>query len=155
MKIYFCHSRDFDYKKELYKPIKDSVLNTQHEIIFPHEDTSSTINTKDVIKSCDVVFAEVSFPATGLGIELGWADTYSTRIVCISKVGAKISGSLKFITSNFIEYENTDDLVEKIEDFLMNFKHISPANKNERRKIDDIKGNKKEIGCLGCAIQNG
>jgi len=71
MKIYLCHSRDFDYKNGLYKPVRESALNKQHEIVFPHENESSTTNTKDVIKTYDIVFAEVSFPATGLGIELG------------------------------------------------------------------------------------
>jgi hypothetical protein len=118
MKIYFCHSRDFDFKNDLYKPIRESVLNTQHEIIFPHEDYSSTINTKDVVKNCDVVFAEVSFPATGLGIELGWADIFSVPIVCFYKIDKKISGSLKFITNNFIEYSDLNDLLSKIESFL-------------------------------------
>jgi len=139
----------------LYKPVRESVLNKQHEIIFPHEDESSTINTKDVIKNSDVVFAEVSFPATGLGIELGWADTYAVPIVCFSKTGAKISGSLKFITKNFIEYVDTEDLVEKTQKFLTSFKLISVANTNEKREIVDIKGNKKQLGCLGCAIQKG
>lgn len=26
---------------------------------------------------------------------------------------------------------------------------------NQKREIEDIKGNKKQVGCLGCAIQNG
>lgn len=26
---------------------------------------------------------------------------------------------------------------------------------DQKREIIDIKGNKKELGCLGCAIQNG
>ncbi len=89
MKIYFCHSREFDYQKELYDPIRESHLNTQHEIIFPHENNFQTINTKEVIKNCDIIFAEVSFPSTGLGIELGWADTYVIPIVCVSKVSTK------------------------------------------------------------------
>jgi len=132
MKIYFCHSRAFDYKNDLYKPLRESALNNQHEIVFPHEDESSTINTKDVIKNCDVIFAEVSFPATGLGIELGWADIYSTPIVCVHKVGAKISGSLKFIAKDFIEYTDMEDLIEKIEKFLASFRYISPSNTNEK-----------------------
>jgi len=133
MKIYFCHSREFDYKNDLYKPVRESALNKQHEVIFPHEDDFSTINTKDVIKTCDVIFAEVSFPATGLGIELGWADIYSVPIVCFHKTGAKVSGSLKFITNNFIEYSDSNDLVNKIESFLTTPDiQASPAQKKSR-----------------------
>lgn len=135
MKIYFCHSRDFDYKNDLYRPIRESVLNTQREIIFPHEDDFSTIKTKDVIKTCDVVFAEVSFPATGLGIELGWADTYAVPIVCFNKIGVKVSGSLKFITTNFIEYSSANDLVKNIENFLNGFKGISQTKEKTHESL--------------------
>lgn len=118
MKIYFCHSRDFDYKNDLYAPIRKSELNNRHEFIFPHESDSITLKTKNIIPTCDIVFAEVSFPATGLGIELGWADAAAVPIVCISREGAKISGSLKFITNNFIKYSNHAELIERIEEIL-------------------------------------
>ena len=32
----------------------------------------------------------------------------------------KISSSLKFITNQFIEYENADDMIEKISNFIKN-----------------------------------
>src|SRR3989344_4757374 len=100
MKIYFCHSLNFDYKENLYKPVRNSEFNSQNEIIFPYEDGFLAIKTKDLIKTCNAVFAEVSFPSTGLGIELGWADIYAVPIVCLYKTDTKISGSLKFITNN-------------------------------------------------------
>lgn len=90
------------------------------------------MNTKDIIKNCDIVLAEVSLPATGLGIELGRASTYSIPIVCISKVGVKISDSLKFITKNFIEYSNSEDLIEKIHTFLEDIESTKESNVNEK-----------------------
>lgn len=118
MKLYFCHSKEFDYQKELYTPLRKSSLNGEHAIFLPHEDPENTIKSKDIIKSCDIVFAEVSFPATGMGIELGWADAFGVPIVCLHRKGAKVSGSLRFITSDFIEYADSDDLVNKITLFL-------------------------------------
>lgn len=59
--------------KELYEPLWASSVNEQCEIFFPYE-SDETVNSKEKIKECDAVFAEVSFPATGLGIELGWAE---------------------------------------------------------------------------------
>ena len=35
MKIYIAHSREFDYKNELYTPIKKVLKD--HEVILPHE----------------------------------------------------------------------------------------------------------------------
>jgi hypothetical protein len=61
-----------------------------------------------------MVLAEVSNPATGQGIELAWANANNIPIVCVFKKGADISGSLKFITDKIIEYENSNDMIEKI-----------------------------------------
>ena len=76
------------------------------------------INTKQIISSYDLLIAEVSLPATGQGIELGWADYAKTSILCIYKKGIQISSSLKFITDNFIEYENEENMISQINDFI-------------------------------------
>jgi hypothetical protein len=74
MKIYVSHSTSFDFKEELYKPIRSSDLNSIHEIILPHEDSNEQFKTLDLFKSggCKLIIAEVSYPSTGQGIELGW-----------------------------------------------------------------------------------
>jgi nucleoside 2-deoxyribosyltransferase len=122
MKIYVSHSKNFDYKKELYEVLEAANLN--QEFIFPHKDSNTSFNTKDLLqnKKCDLVLAEVSYPATGQGIELGWADIYQIPIICIYKNQAKIAGSLKIISNTFMEYENTEDLILKLNSY---FKHYS------------------------------
>ncbi len=109
-----------NYKEELYLPIRESKLNSENEIILPHEiyQEASDFVTKDIIKKCDVMVAEVSFPATGLGIELGWADSFGRPIICIYRKGSKISGSLKVVCKNFIEYTDKEDLIEKLDSAL-------------------------------------
>ena len=118
MKIYISHSSKYDYKNKLYNPIKNSNLVESNEIFLPHEDPNQIINTKEIISNSDLVIAEVSVPTIGQGIELGWADYAKTPILCIYEKGAEISSSLKFITNNFIEYEDSDDLVSKISEFI-------------------------------------
>ena len=117
MKIYIGHSKNFDFKKELYQPLKQSGLASKHELVFPHE-TDQVINSKDIIKNCDLMIAEVSFPATGLGIELGWANCFERQIICIYKTGSKISSSLKVVTNTFIEYSDNEELVNKLSEVL-------------------------------------
>lgn len=120
MKIYFGHSREFDFKEELYKPIRNSDFNSSYDIIFPHEVNEKITDfvSKDVIKNCDLMIAEISHKSTGLGIELGWADLFGRPILCIYKKNTKVSESLKVITDNFIEYDNSDDLIIKLGKFL-------------------------------------
>jgi hypothetical protein len=117
MKIYFSHAKDFDFENKLYVPLKKSNLFSKHEIFLPHDGGRSE-NTKDAMGSFDLVIAEVSKPATGQGIELGRAEMLNVPILCISERGSKISGSLKYLTDSFIEYDNPADMIEKIASFL-------------------------------------
>jgi hypothetical protein len=120
MKIYIGHNRGFDFLKDLYAPLKDSKLAIDHEFIFPHERTQDAYPSKNLFtnKGCDLVVAETSFPSTGLGIELGWADAFGIKIVCLVKEGAKISGSLKAITKEILVYKDSVDLVNKLSNYL-------------------------------------
>lgn len=117
MKIYIAHSKDFDYKNELYAPLRSSRLNAEHEIFLPHE-TDQFINTKDIIEKSDIVIAEVSFPATSEGIELGWADGFHVPILCLYKEGTNPSRSLGAVTKSVVSYVDKVDLLRKIEGLL-------------------------------------
>ncbi|MGH7204169.1 MAG: hypothetical protein ACREHC_07025, partial [Candidatus Levyibacteriota bacterium] len=88
MKIFVSHSTKFNYEEELYKPLRNSALNQKHEIILPHEN-GQHLETKDVIRNCDLVVAEVSISSTGQGIELGWANEAYISIICFYKDGAE------------------------------------------------------------------
>ena len=114
MKIYISHASKFDYINKLYNPIKESEFFKEHEFIFPH-DGDKVINTKEIISKSDLLIAETSIQTTGQGIELGWADFSHVPIICIYEKGAEISSSLKFITKDLIEYENIEDMINKIE----------------------------------------
>lgn len=123
MTIYISHSRDFDYKNELYVPLRNSALHKNHTIILPHETSDMPYETKKLFASgkCDLVIAECSYPSTGQGIELGWATMYNITVLCIYKEDAKISGSLKVISDYFIAYENKEDLLKKMSETLASF----------------------------------
>jgi hypothetical protein len=68
MLVQFGHSKNYDYEKELYEPIQKSNLLKKNEIILPHN--GLPVNSKETLQKVDIFFAEVSYPATGLGIEL-------------------------------------------------------------------------------------
>ena len=122
MKIYISHSKDFDYKKELYLPIRKSDLYKNNRITLPHENSNESFNSKEFIKnSCDLIIAEVSIPATGVGIELGWADAFNIPILCIYKKDIKYPGSINTITKNIIDYEDSIDMINKIQKFIDSF----------------------------------
>jgi hypothetical protein len=121
MKIYFAHSANSEFKKNY--PLLKKSFNKRVSFIFPYDKRTKPINSRQEIKNCDLVFAEVSHPSTGLGIELGWADGFKKKIICFHKKGSKISRSLKIISKTIIDYKDAKDLVAKIS----NLKEIENA----------------------------
>jgi hypothetical protein len=117
MKIYLAHSSGYDYENELYQPLKQSSLN-KHNIYYPHDGTNAGKMSKDVIRGSDLVLAEVSYPSTGQGIELGWADSSNIAILCVYRAGSDVSGAIKTVCSEFIEYSSLEELIDKLESRL-------------------------------------
>ena len=110
MKIYVGHSKNLNYMDELYKPIREVEKEGNDKFYLPHEDSEDHCNSREFYSDIDLFIAEVSYPATGLGIELGISYLDEVPIVCISKKGLKVSSSLNFVTNKFYEYENNEDL---------------------------------------------
>lgn len=119
MKIYVACSSNWNFEEEFYNPIKNSSLNEENELFYPLDEENKEIKSKDIIRESDLVIVEASITATGVGIELGWADCYNVPILVLYKKGKKHSASLKFITNNFIEYEDEADMVNKIKKFII------------------------------------
>ena len=113
MKLYLTHATSYDYKTDLYEPLKKTIA-VNHDIFFPHDEENVNTKSKDIIKESDVVLAEVSQPSTGQGIELGWADSFNVPIVCFYRSGSKPSGSLRFISNVFIEFSSVEEMTAKL-----------------------------------------
>ncbi len=115
-KIYVIHGTNFDFERELYAPLKKIV---EFEFIFPHVGENEVIDSKELIKNANLVLAEVSYPSTGSGIELGRAECVSVPIVAIFKKGSNVSSSIKFLTNDIIEYKNLSDDLEIIKECII------------------------------------
>lgn len=119
MKIYISHSTNFDFKKDLYQPLKDS--NLSKNFIFPHEKSLKQNTLKNIFssKKCNLIIAEISFPSTGQGIELCLANIiYKIPIICFYKKGYNYSKSLKDVSKKFVQYNNSKDLIKKIKQII-------------------------------------
>ncbi|HEY4511243.1 MAG TPA: hypothetical protein VJH55_00145 [Candidatus Paceibacterota bacterium] len=112
MKIYISHSRgQFDYKNGLYLPLRQSKLNSEYEIMFPHETSDEPFDSFPLLDSLGLFGAEVSFPSTGLGIELGRASMKKVPIVCFHMAGCVPARSVRNVTEHVYQYRCTDDLI--------------------------------------------
>ena len=116
MNIYVAHARKFDFKNELYLPLRQSSLNDEYEILLPHEFSEALFSSKEFFdKECDLLVVEASYGATGVGIEAGWADAYGVPIIAMYRSGMKMSGSLRPMCNAIIEYDSTDEMVSRLE----------------------------------------
>lgn len=115
MNIYISHCGGiYDYETELYKPLKESELARTNNFFLPHEPENLDTDAVTELKRMDVLVAEASFPSTGQGIELAQAKAAGVPIICFYKTGAKTSSSLRFVTSNIVEYTDMPDLLAKL-----------------------------------------
>lgn len=114
MRIYIGHSSGFDYHKELYEPLKASALFQLHQILLPHDTESTAQNERDFYFTLDLFVAEVSYPSTGLGIELAWAKDAGRKILCVHRADKKPSLALKTVCSDIRSYSDTEELIEVI-----------------------------------------
>jgi hypothetical protein len=83
MLIQVSHSRHYAFQEELYDPLKKAPFFAEYIWIFPHDGVE--IDSKESLQKVDLFIAEVSSPATGVGIEIGLASAYGKKIVCIYK----------------------------------------------------------------------
>lgn len=120
MKIYVSHSSKINFVKYLYNPLRDSSLAKVHEFLFPHEQGLDLFPTRELFfkHGCDAVFAEVSFPSHGQGIELGWAYDAGIRIIFGSKPETKLSVALPLLSEEFFTYTDNTDLVNKLSNYI-------------------------------------
>jgi hypothetical protein len=118
MDIYLGHSSRIDFEGELYSPLRESSLNEDHNLVFPHEE-SGLFDSKAFLRDeADVFLAEVSKPSTGLGIELGWANSFGVPIICVLKNGSEPSNALEALDCKKMVYRNKVELVDKLQEEL-------------------------------------
>ena len=115
-KVYVSHSRDFYFRKELYKPLREI---KGYELILPHEHSDELFSSKDFFRDgCDVLVVEASYKSTGMGIELGWADAFDVPIIILYKKGCKLASSVRAMSDRVIEYDSLEEMVGKLEEEL-------------------------------------
>lgn len=122
MNIYFGHSKDFDYKNEYYKPIEENQNLENETLIFPHKNQSNNKHSREFYSTLDIFIAEVSYKATGLGIELGFASDDKIPIYCFYKSGTKPNSSLKCLTNYIKEYNSKEELTYYIDQIVKKHK---------------------------------
>ncbi len=75
---------------------------------------------KDMLKTCDVIIADVSYPTIHLGMELGWADIYKVDIICVCVKGTAISSHLTKMSKEIVIYTDIPDMIQKLERLFLN-----------------------------------
>lgn len=113
MRIYCPHAASFDFKNEWYAPLRELEADG-HTLIFPHENDEFA-DTKELIRTgVDLVLAEVSYPSTGLGIELGWADAFDVPRLLYCKKEVTPSWSLAALHCETCYYDTTEGLLSDL-----------------------------------------
>ena len=89
-----------------------------HSKLINYIDDSNSNNTRDFYRTIDIVIAECSEPATGLGIELGWLYDDNKKIYCLYRNDKKISSSIRVLTDSIYEYSDIEEMKEIINNII-------------------------------------
>ena len=116
--IYVTHSSKMDYKNKLYNPLLASKIAKENNLILPRLPQFSSLDTKDILINSDLLIAEVTYPATGVGIEIGRAEVSGVKIVCLLKKGEKASRSVTRICEDIIEYDSEKEMIFKVTNYI-------------------------------------
>lgn len=57
-----------------------------------------------------MILAEVSRPSTGLGIELGWAETFGVPVIAIHRADVQPTSALSVVTTRLTAYSDLAQL---------------------------------------------
>jgi len=87
--------------------------------------TDEEIYNRDMnwLKSSDLVVADVSVHSTGVGYEIGQAESMGKKILCLYHKDAPQKNSGMIVGNrniNLIVYNDIDDLIEKIKNYFNN-----------------------------------
>lgn len=117
-KVYVSHSSNFDFTSELYQPLKLSNLVNKFDFILPHDGQPYQSGAKDLIKTCAKVVAEISFPSTGSGIEIGWADAFEIPLIILHNNNVTPSRYYYDLAENVLSYGSVEEMITKLADVL-------------------------------------
>jgi len=131
MYIYVGHAtQGFDYKKYLYEPLAKLVFGNDCNLILPHKQGSTPINSEELIKNNKkniVMIADLSTASTGLGIELAWARDVNIPVLFVSRASSKVSVAPKYLWQysdlgyQHYEYSDSRGLQEAVKTFVKKY----------------------------------
>ena len=98
----FCFFRDVENYQKIFDNPKDLMQRSKLEI-----------------KKSDALLIDMTDKPTGRAIEAGIAYALGKKIIVIMKNGTKIKDTTKGISDLVVEYEQIQEIVPKIKDFLI------------------------------------
>lgn len=116
MRIRIGHSTAYDFKTQLYAPLRTLALPEGTALSLPHEYGAAGDCTRAYFaEGCDLFLAEVSYPSTGLGMEIAYAAVADVPIVFVHRKDCRPSSSLRRVSESFFAYADESELKQQLQ----------------------------------------
>lgn len=87
------------------------------------------------IERADIVLAEVSEKAIGVGIEVGYAIAIGKPVIYLRNSTAEYSKTIGGLVKNQVTYSSTDELDYKLRIVLQNLQHKASCSSSSKESI--------------------
>lgn len=118
LKIYFIHSKKFDYENLIYKKVLESTICVTQNFILPYTKNNEEKYAKDLIESSDLIVVDLYNPSIGLTIELKWLQKMPNKKVLFLSQDNQIPVKYSKMIEKISTYDNNKTYINLIEDFI-------------------------------------
>jgi nucleoside 2-deoxyribosyltransferase len=133
MKIYLANS--LTYAPEEFKRSINELktrLKEKYEVLDwlgLEKGTPQDVYNHDLscVQNCDLLVAECSYPAIGLGFEIGTSLCINKPVLAIAKEEAKVTRLILGITHplfEFVRYKTTEEILQAVEEKIKAIKYV-------------------------------
>lgn len=129
MRVFISHS--YSHRKNLkhtLAAITETVLKcggqsfvfTQEYQFDPADYQVMMQKACEEISSSDILIAEISHKAVGIGVEVGYAKGIGKKVICIRSKNSPISTTLMGVADVHIEFNDLEDMKNKLSKIITN-----------------------------------
>ncbi len=127
-RVFLAAPFTFNFEAEFLDHIEEFLMGLGYSVIVPHDFANDDVSDEEIrrqihtdlaqVENSDILIADVTKPSHGVGMEILHAHKLGKRVILIAQSGTRISSMARVHSHNTLEYNNSEELKQKLESCL-------------------------------------